>query len=116
MLSTTSTIRAPRTSMRRNRNLGGYRVTSATMGPVSTSLFLIVIVGILALLYLTQITKTTVYGYQVSNLSDQRQTLLDQNQELQVQAARLQAIARVQNSKVASALQPQSQASFVSAP
>jgi hypothetical protein len=71
------------------------------------------IVGVLALLYLTQITKTTVYGYQVNNLTDQRQSLLNQNQELAVQAARLQAIARVQNSKVVGSLQPESQASFV---
>lgn len=100
------------TQMFRNRNLSGYATTSKKIGPVSMSLVLIMIVGVMALLYLTQITKTTVYGYQVSNLDTQRQALVAKNQELQVESARLQSVARVQDSPAAKSLQPQGQVSF----
>jgi hypothetical protein len=75
------------------------------MGPVSTALILVVIVGVLALLYLTQITKTSVYGIQVSSLNNQREELLARKQELEVEAARLQAIARIRDSKVVGSLE-----------
>lgn len=101
--------------MRRNRNLNRYLSSSSAMGPVSISFVLIIIVGILALLYLTQITKTTVYGYQVNNLSTERADLLSRNQELQVEAARLQAIARIRDSQVARALEADTQTTVVSA-
>ena len=78
------------------------------------SLILIIIVGLLALLYLTQITKTTVYGYQVNNLSTEREELLSRNQELQVEAARLQAVARIRDSQVAKALETDNQATVLS--
>ena len=102
------------TRMRRNRNLNRYLTSTSAMGPVSMSFVLIIIVGLLALLYLTQITKTTVYGYQVNNLSTEREDLLSRNQELQVEAARLQAIARIRDSQVARALEPDVQAAVIS--
>ncbi len=77
------------------------------MGPATTSLLLAVIIGVLALLYLTQITKTSVYGYQVNNLSSERKELLARGQELQVEAARLQSIANISQRRVVGTLQPE---------
>lgn len=96
---------------RRNRNIQTYSATTA-MGPLSATLFLVVILGVLALLYLTQITKTSIYGYQVNSLSTEKQELLERQQELAVEAARLQAVARIQSSEVAKGLEPESQVSF----
>lgn len=105
-----------RAGVRRNRNLNPYVATAGSLGPVSMTLLLVVIVGILALLYLTQITKTTVYGYQVDALNSEREELLTRNQELQVEASRLQAVARIESSPVTAGLTPETQASFVNTP
>ena len=83
------------------------------MGPATTSLLLAVIIGVLALLYLTQITKTSVYGYQVNNLSSERKELSARGQELQVEAARLQSIANITERRVVGNLQPETSPQFV---
>lgn len=103
-----------RSMLRRNRNFQTSKVSSAALGPVSTSFLLIIIVGVLALLYLTQITKTSVYGYQVNALTTERQAILSRQQELEVEAARLQSIARVRDSKVVGSLQPEQVTRFSS--
>lgn len=101
-----------RLSPRRNRNLSA-RAASATLGPVTTTLLLVVIIGVLALLYLTQITKTSVYGYQVSNLGLERKELSDRGQQLQVEAARLQSIANISQRRVVGSLSPESSPEFI---
>jgi len=112
MMSFHNTSEARR-SAPRNRNLAAYSTSTKAVGPLSMSIILILITGILALLYLTQITKTTVYGYQVSDLSQQRTELVTRNQELEVEAARLQSVAQIQGSAVAKSLQPENQVSVV---
>lgn len=62
---------------------------------------LIILACLLGLLYLTQVTKTNAYGYKVNDLQQQQDKLKNQNAELQVSAARLQALDRVKNSDVA---------------
>lgn len=70
-------------------------------------------VGVLALLYLTQITKTSVYGYEVNVLSEQQQELQQRNQELSVEAARLRSIDRIQKSDVAENLEPEQHVTYI---
>lgn len=101
-----------RQQMLRNRNISNYTTSAKAIGPVSMSIILIIIVGVMALLYLTQITKTTVYGYKVSNLTEERKALQTKNQELQIEAARLQSVASVRATAAAKNLQPQNQVSF----
>lgn len=62
---------------------------------------LIILACLLGLLYLTQVTKTNAYGYKINDLQQQQTKLKDENAELQVSAARLQALDRVKNSDVA---------------
>jgi hypothetical protein len=63
----------------------------------------------LGLLYLTQITKQTTYGYEANALDTQKSDLLSEQESLEVEAARLQALDRVKSSKVAKRLvEPQS--------
>lgn len=73
-------------------------------GPISNSIILIVLACLLGLLYLTQVTKTNAYGYEVNQLQEQRTELQEQHADLEVAAARLQALDRVQNSEVAKGL------------
>ncbi|RWZ79459.1 MAG: hypothetical protein EOT04_01570 [Candidatus Chaera renei] len=88
---------------RRNQNtvaFGGAK----TLGPVAHTVLLVLMLAVLGLIYLTQITKTSSYGYQINNLENKRSELISQRQDLQVENARLQALERVQQSSVAQTL------------
>ncbi len=90
---------------RRNQNLYKHR-ESAYLGPISTSFLVIVTIMLLALLYLAQITKTNVFGLTINSLNQKHTELLNQQQDLQIEAARLQSIDRISNSSVASQMTP----------
>lgn len=62
---------------------------------------LIVLACILGLLYLTQVTKTNAYSYQINELQTKSEALQTEQQELEVASARLQALERAKNSPVA---------------
>ena len=85
----------------RNQNAVSFRVTERTLGPISNTIVLIVLACLLGLLYLTQVTKTNAYGYQINNLQEQSAKLQSQHNDLEVASARLQSLSRVQSSAVA---------------
>lgn len=95
----------------KNQELGTYS-SSRSFGPVTSVLFLAIVAGILALLYLTQITKTSVYGYQIDELNNEQAALIEERQELQVEAARLQSVARIEESGVAAGLEPETNVTY----
>jgi len=88
----------------RNQNEVSFRVQERTLGPISNTIILIVLACLLGLLYLTQVTKTNAYGYQINSLQQQSATLQSQHDDLEVASARLQSLPRVQNSSVAKSL------------
>lgn len=97
---------------RRNQNL--YRSKAELqLGPVSASMVMVAVVAALALLYLTQITKTSVFGSAVSDLQNQRTQALAAKQELEVEAARMSSIQQIQSSKAVSTLVPTASATYV---
>jgi Tfp pilus assembly protein PilN len=85
---------------RRNQNTVAFS-PAAALGPVTHTVLIALMIAVLGLIYLTQVTKTSYYGYQL----DERQTKLDgllaEKQNLEVENARLQALERVKNSSVA---------------
>lgn len=85
----------------RNQNSTSFQKKSRTIGPVSNTIILIVLACVLGLLYLTQVTKTNAYGYKINNLQDQQTQLKEQHDDLEVAAARLKALDRVQASDAA---------------
>lgn len=85
----------------RNQNLVSARVQTRTLGPVSNTITLIVLACLLGLLYLTQVTKTNAYGYQINALQEQQQKLNAEHDDLAVSSARLQSLSRVQDSATA---------------
>lgn len=87
--------------VRRNQNSVRFNASARTLGPVSNTIILIVLACLVGLLYLTQVTKTNSYGYTINNLQDQQSQLKDQKSDLEVEAARLQALNRVASSDVA---------------
>ena len=88
----------------RNQNTTRFRTNERTLGPISNTIMLIVLACLLGLLYLTQVTKTNAYGYKINDLTQQQDKLRNENAELEVSAARLQALDRVKNSDVAKSL------------
>lgn len=115
MMSTqTNTLRLSQSRrVRRNRELNRYRATTTTMGPISTTLTIGIILSVLALLYLTQITKTSIYGYQVSTLGAQQEELVQQQQELAVEAARLKSLERIRSESVAKNMVSEDEVSYL---
>ena len=88
----------------RNQNAISFRRESRRLGPISNTIILVVLACLLGLLYLTQVTKTNAYGYQINGLQQQQAQLQSQNNDLEVSSARLQAVTRVQASDVAKTL------------
>lgn len=98
-------------SVRRNQNL--YRTgTKLQLGPISVGFVMIALITLLALLYLTQITKTSVYGYKLSELTQKQQKLSLAKQELEIEAARLQAVQTIQNAPAVAKLVPEQNVTY----
>jgi hypothetical protein len=93
-------------AVRRNQNLSRQKA-QLKLGPVSASILTIALVSLLALLYLNQITKTSVFGYQKTDLETQRNKIVAVKEELQVEAARLQSVQQVQSSPVVAKMVPE---------
>jgi hypothetical protein len=60
--------------------------------------------AVLVQIYQTQSTKTCTYGYELNELSDKQAQLAAENRDLEVEAAKLQALEKVQQSNVAQTL------------
>jgi uncharacterized membrane protein len=88
----------------RNQNSVSFRTKTRTMGPVSNTITLIVLACLLGLLYLTQVTKTNAFGYQINDLQQSQTSLNNEHANLEVDSARMQSVARVQASSVAKSM------------
>jgi hypothetical protein len=91
---------------RRHQNSVSFRKEGKRVGPITNTIILIVLACLLGLLYLTQVTKTNTYGYEINSLQQQQTQLQSQNSQLQVTSANSQAVSRVQSSQVAKNLVP----------
>ncbi|HSX47218.1 MAG TPA: hypothetical protein VLF63_00445 [Patescibacteria group bacterium] len=90
----------------RNQNSVKFNTRVGTLGPVSNTISLIILACLLGLLYLTQVTKTNAFGYQINNLEQTQSSLKSRYNNLEVDSARLQSFSRVENSPVAKTLTP----------
>lgn len=97
---------------RRNQNTVKFEIGKG-FGPVSHTVIIAIMLCILGLLYLTQITKTSAYGYQINDLKIKEDELLSQKRDLEVESARLQALERVKQSDVARAMATPKSTEFV---
>ncbi|MDR0955509.1 MAG: hypothetical protein LBM73_00090 [Candidatus Nomurabacteria bacterium] len=87
----------------RNQNMTVY-TSGAKLGPVAQAVIVALLVALLGLLYLTQLTKTSSFGYQLNSIKDKQTQLAAERDDLTVENARLQALTRVNNSSVAAAM------------
>lgn len=88
----------------RNQNSIVLSPVKSKLGPVSNALILIVLSCLLGMLYLTQVTKTNTFGYQIDQLQTQAQQLENQKQNLEVASARMQSLNRVASSNAAKSM------------
>lgn len=88
---------------RRNQNTVAFE-PSAKLGPISHTVLVAVMVAVLGLIYLTQITKTSTYGYTIEGLNEQNSELIAKKSELEVESARLKSLQKIQSSEVAKEL------------
>lgn len=96
---------------RRNQNLYRQSATLA-LGPMSAGVVVVIAIGVLALLYLNQITKTSIYGYKKTELETSRDQLTAAKRELEVEAARLQSIQQLSSSPTVAKMVPESNVSY----
>jgi cell division protein FtsL len=92
-----------RQALRRNQNTVRFKAPVG-LGPVTHTVLIALMLAVLGLVYLTQITKTSTFGYQLNDLTTKQEQLASENSDLQVETARLQALERVQQSNVAKAM------------
>lgn len=85
----------------RNQNTTRFKQDRQGFGPVSNTIILIILGCILGLLYLTQVTKTNAFGYQINELRNESTSLQTEHDELEVASARLQSLERAKNSPAA---------------
>lgn len=108
--ATSYSSRSART-YRRNQNVVSFATTKA-LGPVAHTVLIALMLAVIGLIYLTQITKTSTYGYQINDLETKKSELLSKKQDLEVENARLQALERVSQSDVAKAMKTPPSASI----
>ncbi len=88
---------------RRNQNITTF-VPSVSLGPISHTILIALMIAVLGLIYLTQVTKTSNYGYDINGLEQKLESLTLEKEELANQNARLSALKTVESSNVAKAM------------
>ncbi len=76
----------------RGQNAVSFRNDSKRLGPVTNAIVLIVLTCLIGLVYLTQVTKTNAYSYQIQELQTKQTTLKEEQKDLELTAARLRSI------------------------
>lgn len=87
----------------RNQNTVAFAART-NLGPITHTVIIALMLALLGLIYLSQVTKTSSYGYVLQNQTDEIAALSAERQDLEVENARLQALGRVKDSTVASAM------------
>ncbi len=88
------------TKWQRNQNTVAY-TAPVKMGPITHTVLVALMVAVLGLIYLSQITKSSTFGYTLQQQSDTLASLSAEEQDLKIENARLQALNTVKDSNVA---------------
>ena len=76
----------------RNQNAVSFKTETKRLGPISNAIVLLVMVCLLGLVYLTQVTKTNSYSYEIDQLNEQQSILKEEQKDLELTAARLRSV------------------------
>ncbi len=86
----------------RNRNI--VRHTPKTLGSVSQSVILGILVLVVGLIYVTQGTKATSYDYELSGIESEIAEWQAKQEDLNVERARLTSLASAETNEVAASM------------
>lgn len=89
------------TAWRRNQNTVRHSFDGKQFGPVAHTVVVILLLSVMGLMYLAQINKTNAYTYPINSLETKRDSLVAEQQQLKIEAARLGSLDSVKNSAVA---------------
>ena len=87
----------------RNQNLVSFK-SSVKMGPVANIVAILLLLALIGLMYLTQISKTGSFSYQINDINEQKTQLAAEQDNLKVENARLQSLSAIKSSDVAAAM------------
>jgi len=76
----------------RGQNVVSFKNESTRLGPVSNTIVLLVLICLIGLVYLTQVTKTNSYSYEIQDLQTAQSVLKEEQKDLELTAARLRSI------------------------
>lgn len=74
------------------------------MGPVANIVAILLLLALIGLMYLTQISKTGSFSYQINDINEQKTQLAAEQDNLKVENARLQSLSAIKSSDVAAAM------------
>ncbi|MCL2280852.1 hypothetical protein FWC31_03125 [Candidatus Saccharibacteria bacterium] len=87
----------------RNQNLTAF-TSGIRLGPITNVVLIVLLVAFLGLLYLTQLTKTSTFGYEMNQINIEKSQLAAEQNDLKLENARLQSLMHVQDSTVATTM------------
>ena len=87
----------------RNQNLVEYK-SKSKLGPVANMVVIVLLIALIGLLYLTQLSRTGSYSYELNDINERRTELAAEQDNLKVENARLQSLSAIKNSEVAQAM------------
>ena len=65
---------------------------------------IVLLCALMGLLYLTQLSKTGSYSYELNDINEKKTELAAEQDNLKVENARLQSLSNIKNSEVANAM------------
>lgn len=88
----------------RNQNTVRHSLSSKEFGPVAHTVIVVLLLCVMGLMYLTQINKTNAYTYPINNLQAKKDSLIAEQQQLKVEAARLGSLDTIKKSAMAGSM------------
>ena len=86
------------------------------IGKYSLGFIILLLLFSLSLLYLSQSNKMAVKGYDIANFEKDKQTLMDEQERLEIESSRLQSIQKIENDLKGSDMVPVKKINYITAP
>jgi hypothetical protein len=90
----------------RGQNAVSFKQESKRLGPITNAVVLLVMVCLLGLVYLTQVTKTNAFSYEINELEKTQSQLREEQKDLELTAARLRSVDSEQVARASASLVP----------
>jgi Tfp pilus assembly protein PilN len=76
----------------RGQNAVSFKTETKRLGPISNAVTLLVLVCLIGLVYLTQVTKTNSFSYDINALEQKQSQLKEEQKDLELTSARLRSV------------------------